>query len=76
METAVVDEEALKELTFDAISKKVETHAPQLYNLLSNVCVGPRQDRNKLKEPKFVSNVLAQLYKYADTVLDSALKSL
>jgi hypothetical protein len=75
-ETEVVDEEALKELTFDAISKQVETHAPQLYNLLSNVCVGPRQDRNKLKDPKSVSKVLARLYIYADTVPDSALQSL
>ncbi|KAG8683210.1 hypothetical protein FRC09_016225, partial [Ceratobasidium sp. 395] len=52
-ETEVVDEEALKALTFDALFNDIQAHAPQLFDTLSAICAGQRQDRNKLKDSKF-----------------------
>jgi hypothetical protein len=54
-ETEVVSEESLAELTFDAILEKITAYAPRLFSFLSEMCIGPRQDRNKQKDSKFVS---------------------
>ncbi|KAG8791602.1 hypothetical protein FRC12_008664 [Ceratobasidium sp. 428] len=52
-ETEVVDEEALKALTFDTLFDDIQAHTPQLFDTLSAICAGQRQDRNKLKDSKF-----------------------
>ncbi|KAG8712321.1 hypothetical protein FRC09_019994 [Ceratobasidium sp. 395] len=52
-EADVVDEEALKGLTFDAMYEDIQQYAPRLYNALSRICSGPRQSRNKMKASKF-----------------------
>lgn len=53
-EINIVSEESLETMTFDALFEQIEAHAPRLYSHLADICMGKRQDRNKLKDPKFV----------------------
>ncbi|KDN50125.1 hypothetical protein RSAG8_01461, partial [Rhizoctonia solani AG-8 WAC10335] len=49
VEREVVNEESLKELTFDATAEEVQKNAPRLYNTLMKICESPRQEKNTQK---------------------------
>ncbi|KAF8593162.1 hypothetical protein BDV93DRAFT_395927, partial [Ceratobasidium sp. AG-I] len=52
-ESEVVDEESLKEMTFEALFQQVEIHAPRLYGLLSEICMAKRKDMPRKKNSNF-----------------------
>ncbi|KAF8600639.1 hypothetical protein BDV93DRAFT_446968 [Ceratobasidium sp. AG-I] len=63
-ETEVVSEESLAGLTFDSILDEIFAHAPKLFEFLSNICKGPRQDRNKQKDAKFCVTIFINALAY------------
>ncbi|KAG9096109.1 hypothetical protein FS749_009135 [Ceratobasidium sp. UAMH 11750] len=68
-----MDEEALKELTFDAMYEDIKWYAPSLYKALSEICRGPGQDRNMLKDSKcclmiFINALANQMSHFNDRV--------
>ncbi|KAF8597051.1 hypothetical protein BDV93DRAFT_569883 [Ceratobasidium sp. AG-I] len=46
----IVNEESLKNLTFQSILDEVEAHAPRLFNVLLEICRGRRQEGNRRSE--------------------------
>ncbi|KAH7325247.1 hypothetical protein B0J17DRAFT_723280 [Rhizoctonia solani] len=75
-EIEVVSEESLKKMTFDAISNNVLQHAPCLFKLLSDLCTGPRQDRNKHKDPKFCIVIFINALAYQLSQYNNAMQKL
>ncbi|KAG8734508.1 hypothetical protein FRC12_018494 [Ceratobasidium sp. 428] len=43
----IVNEETLKDLTFESILSEVESRCPRLFNALATICEGTRQDRQR-----------------------------
>ncbi|KAG8721597.1 hypothetical protein FRC09_007631 [Ceratobasidium sp. 395] len=43
----IVNEETLKDLTFESILDEVETRCPRLFSALATICEGTRQDRQR-----------------------------
>ncbi|KAG9124280.1 hypothetical protein FRC07_012161, partial [Ceratobasidium sp. 392] len=43
----IVNEETLKDLTFESILDEVESKCPRLFNALATICAGTRQDRQR-----------------------------
>jgi hypothetical protein len=56
-ETEVVNEESLKDMTFDVLLQQIELHAPRLKTLLSDICMATRRNRTRKRNSEFVRNL-------------------
>ncbi|QRV74650.1 hypothetical protein RhiJN_02665 [Ceratobasidium sp. AG-Ba] len=52
-ETEIVSEESLQEMTFNALAVQVEQHAPRLRNLLTEICLAKRRNRERKRDSSF-----------------------
>ncbi|KAG8735731.1 hypothetical protein FRC11_003061, partial [Ceratobasidium sp. 423] len=64
VESEVVNEESLKELTFDSILEEVQKNTPMLFNTLTRICATAGKDKNEQRDSKFSVTLLINALSY------------